>query len=365
MTNYFELLQKNVRLISTVTDCATCCPVHSSCLWGKCPAMPGWGWRNSTLTELLPMFCQMPAIIYLPSKGWAETQPVIFHQPLYCLCLVCEISHRWELEKDQLHGRYFAYKQSKRHKVSVAHRHTLTLTHARTHHRQAWKPSSQLSASNDPFLAARVRSASEYVANQLQSHCSHICFLYYVLGTFCSTFSLDPLQFIVYLSSHPLCPFAGLWAGTLLRSVEKILTVKVTRLNKKIRLCSWTKIPLRIVQQQNHQDSSWAFFFLFSLEQLRAVGFENISQVLSRNNEKKFTGVLLSSKKTFWHQLTSGRVGREAYEVAGWAECATTTWHNVASSSDVTCTFNSPPAEHQTWQSARLQGWKRGWRKGK
>lgn len=109
ITNYLELLWKYAQLLSTVTASAMCCPVHSSCLWGKCPAMPGWGCRkhNSTLTQLLPMFCQMPAIIYLPSKGWTEAA-CDFSSTVCALFLKLVTGEK--VERKQSRGHYFACK---------------------------------------------------------------------------------------------------------------------------------------------------------------------------------------------------------------------------------------------------------------
>lgn len=67
------------------------CWVRSSRL-RKCHTVPSWGCRkpDSTRTQLLPMFCQMTAIIYLPSKGWTESWLEIFHQSTDCVCFVFE-----------------------------------------------------------------------------------------------------------------------------------------------------------------------------------------------------------------------------------------------------------------------------------
>lgn len=82
-------------LLYPVTIFAKCCPVHSSCLWGKRPAMPGWGCRkhNSTLTQLFQCSVKCQLLYAYPQRAELKSRPVILSLILRCLCLVFEISH--------------------------------------------------------------------------------------------------------------------------------------------------------------------------------------------------------------------------------------------------------------------------------
>lgn len=89
----------------------------------KIPAMPCWGCRkhNPTLTQLLPMFCQMPATINLRSTSWTATQPGVCHQlytvvfwwnqthQLTAKCLINEIKSL-QTSQTYVHTRKMAWK---------------------------------------------------------------------------------------------------------------------------------------------------------------------------------------------------------------------------------------------------------------
>lgn len=82
-------------LLYPVTIFAKCCPVHSGCLWGKRPAMPGRGCRkhNSALTQLFQRSVKCQLLYAYPLRAELRSRPVILFHILHCLCLVFEISH--------------------------------------------------------------------------------------------------------------------------------------------------------------------------------------------------------------------------------------------------------------------------------
>lgn len=176
-----------------------CCAVHSSCLWGKCPSEPGWGFRkhNSTQTQLLAMFCQMPAIIC--SRLISEALSVSF--------LFVPVFLKFYLQKvlrKHLHGHYYGYK----HWIKETHKFTRTCTH----HHQAWKSSSQLSASKDPSLAARVRSM-----NMSLTSCSHTAhtsasYIMYLVHSEAHSFSI-PSNSLHTFHPIPCVHLLRLWMG--------------------------------------------------------------------------------------------------------------------------------------------------------
>lgn len=152
-------------------------------------------------------------------------------------------------------------------------------------------------------------------ANLLQTHGSHICFLFHVLGSLWRTPSLHPWRFSVYLSSHPSCQFAALWV----RSCCAQSSVKLSRLNKEIRLCSWPEIPFT-------DSLAW------KAEERRKI-----------------------------HIYTVYTLQYIALLHYGWSEFETPTWHIVASFSAV-CLHKH---QRQTWQSGTLERMERKWWKRK
>lgn len=85
-------------------------------------------------------------------------------------------------------------------------------SHAHTHRHQAWKSSSQLSASNDPSLAARVRSM-----NMSLTSCSHTAhtsasYIMYLVHSEAHSFSI-PSNLLYTFHPIPCVHLLRLWMG--------------------------------------------------------------------------------------------------------------------------------------------------------
>lgn len=112
---------------------------------------------NSTLTQRLWMFCQMSAILHLTFKGWTEWQPVTLFLP-FTSCQPQRVKSKQQRAAWQTFNKWDSCLEN-----TDIHRGTLWRICC-----QAWKPSSQLSGSNDSSLAAWVKSL-----NVSLTSCSH------------------------------------------------------------------------------------------------------------------------------------------------------------------------------------------------